>query len=521
MAGTETRIAGRERLWRIALALLPGLVLVLLRGVDANWDLRNYHLYNPHAWLAGRMLTDIAPAQLQTWHNPTLDLPLYWLATSGLDMRWTSLWLTLPFALAIYFLLELQCLVSPTRPGRGAQAALALLALSGAAVWSTIGNSMNDGFVAAAVLGGLVLVLRAEPAMPRHWLVAGLLAGGVMGLKLTASAYCLALAVTALAASGDVRARALRIAALGLGGVSGFLLTYGFWGATLYRLTGNPVFPYYNGIFGSDWLPGHDYADDRFRADGLGELLALPFQLLQKSVSHSELYLRDPRLLLALVGLLALPWLLRRAAVSPPLRERAKLLAVFAWSGFVLWALQYGIYRYAATLELLGALALVACIAWLPRGRGAVLALAFVAVAFATSRPDWGHSRYTAPRFAIPDLPVGKDAMVLTAGMEPIAYLALGLPREVPMVALANSIQLPEQCSGLQRRAREALRGHRGELWLAAEDAQALARSEQLARHWFKLERSGTCWEVPSALGTARLCPQRKAGDVPACPDSH
>ena len=110
MAETATRIAIGERLWRIALALLPALALVLLRGVDTNWDLRNYHLYDPHAWWTGRMAIDIAPAQLQTWHNPLLDLPLYLIVQSGWDLRWASAWLTLPFAIAIYLLLGLQAI---------------------------------------------------------------------------------------------------------------------------------------------------------------------------------------------------------------------------------------------------------------------------------------------------------------------------------------------------------------------------------------------------------------------------
>lgn len=519
MAETAKSIATRERLWRIALALLPGLALVLLRGVDANWDLRNYHLYNPHAWLTGRMLLDVAPAQLQSWHNPLLDVPLYWLATSGLDMRWTSLWLTLPFALAIYWLLELQALLAPARPGRCAQALLALMALSGAAVWSTIGNSMNDGFVAAALLGALVVVLRPATSRPRHWLLAGLLAGAMMGLKLTASAYCAALAIAALIAAGDARLRATRVLALAAGGVAGFLASYGAWGWTLYKLTGNPFFPYYNNLFHSSWLPPSDYADDRFRATGALDVLALPFQLLQRSVTHSELYLRDPRLLLALAGFALLPWLLRRAGAGAGevARQRARVLAAFVFAAYVAWALQYGIYRYAATLELLGALALVLVIACLPRGRGLVLGLAFVAVAFATVRPDWGHSRYTVPRFGIPDLPVGADAMVVIAGTEPVGYAALGLPPSVPMVALANSIQLPSQCSGLQQRARQRLAAHTGPVWLLAEDAQAMARSTQLVAANYALARAGTCWDVPSALGTARLCPLRKRAPTPPC----
>ena len=34
-------------------------------------------LYTPWAWLNGRYGFDLAPAQLQTFHNPLVDLPLH------------------------------------------------------------------------------------------------------------------------------------------------------------------------------------------------------------------------------------------------------------------------------------------------------------------------------------------------------------------------------------------------------------------------------------------------------------
>jgi hypothetical protein len=49
--------------------LLFGLGALLL-GQDASWDLRDYHYYNPYAFLNNRMSFDVAPAQLQTYYNP-------------------------------------------------------------------------------------------------------------------------------------------------------------------------------------------------------------------------------------------------------------------------------------------------------------------------------------------------------------------------------------------------------------------------------------------------------------------
>jgi hypothetical protein len=66
----------------LAVALLGGLLSLLL-GQDANWDLRNYHLYNGYAALHGRLGVDLAPAQLQSYFNPLLDV-LHYALMSGL-----------------------------------------------------------------------------------------------------------------------------------------------------------------------------------------------------------------------------------------------------------------------------------------------------------------------------------------------------------------------------------------------------------------------------------------------------
>ncbi|HEY7578337.1 MAG TPA: hypothetical protein VH855_12135, partial [Acetobacteraceae bacterium] len=59
----------------LAIAVLFA-VLASRTGTDTDWDLRNYHAYNAHALLTGRFWTDVAPAQLQTFFSPVLDIPV-------------------------------------------------------------------------------------------------------------------------------------------------------------------------------------------------------------------------------------------------------------------------------------------------------------------------------------------------------------------------------------------------------------------------------------------------------------
>src|SRR5436190_23714620 len=87
----------------VAAALLFGGFASLLRGVDTNWDLRNYHFYNPWAWLHGRLGFDYAPAQVQSYYSPLLDLPFYSLAAAHLPAFAITFLMGLPFGLALYF----------------------------------------------------------------------------------------------------------------------------------------------------------------------------------------------------------------------------------------------------------------------------------------------------------------------------------------------------------------------------------------------------------------------------------
>src|SRR5262249_2346472 len=52
-------------------------IAAVLLGKEMNWDLLNYHVYNGYALLNGRLDLDMAPAQVQTFLNPLVDVPLY------------------------------------------------------------------------------------------------------------------------------------------------------------------------------------------------------------------------------------------------------------------------------------------------------------------------------------------------------------------------------------------------------------------------------------------------------------
>jgi hypothetical protein len=516
MTPTRSALSRRDSLWIAALAVGLPLLAMSLLGVDANWDLRNYHLYNVHAWLAGRG-HDIAPAMVQSWHNPLLDLPMYLLFTSGLPARATSLWLTLPTIAAIAFLLLLQRALSPAPPSRTSQVVLALLALTGAASYSTLATSFNDSFVAAALLGALWLVLASERVGPARWLLAGLVAGGMAGLKLTAGFYCLALALAAVSGDG-LRANLSRLGSLALGGVAGFALTYGWWGLRVARATGNPFFPYFNNVFKSALVPFQSFADARFRPDSLADAVLAPVHLLTKSRSFSEGGLSDPRLLLGLVSLFALVLLYRRSGAHAAIAARLRLLLVFFVASFLLWILQFGFYRYAIVLEMLGSLALVLALANIRRWQAAALVLVLLLVSVDTRRPNWGRVRGMEPGAGIHALPLPRDAMVVSAEDEPLAFMALALPREVPFLGLGTNIVRAGECNGLHRRAEAALRAHAGPVFLVSTRVLTDAdEPRRMLQRDYGLYDAGACVPYVNQLGPVQLCPQQRRPVPPRC----
>src|SRR5271169_2743982 len=61
----------------LALAPLAFGAATLALGMDANWDLRNYHYYNAYAFLTGRAGYDMLVAQVPEFFNPLIDVPFF------------------------------------------------------------------------------------------------------------------------------------------------------------------------------------------------------------------------------------------------------------------------------------------------------------------------------------------------------------------------------------------------------------------------------------------------------------
>ena len=503
------------RVWTLVLAIVLPLLALMLLGQDRNWDLLNYHLYNPHAWLHGRLWLDIAPAQMQSWHNPLLDVPMYLMARARWPGFLVGVWLALPSMVALGLLLRTYALLSIHPPSRLRVTTLAVFTMGGVGFFGVVGTCLNDAFVAAGILGSLFLLLREDPGADRSavWVLAGVIAGATTGLKLTASFYCLGLAGAALAWP-SWRQSPRRLASLLLGGIAGFALTYGYWGTLLFHLHGNPFFPYFNEVFHSPDAPFAAIGDERFHPASVLDALLIPLRLLEKGQRYSEMRLRDPRLLLGVVTWVSLQWFARRAATYRDNRRVARLqvLAGFFFASLLAWELQSGIYRYAIPLEMLGCLGFVLLLEYLPERRldsgtliGCLLAIG------ASSPATWGRTQFTSP-FVEVKMPALPDrSMIVTSGISPLAYSLTTLPDDVPAISIENNFMSPDLCTNLQAAAEHRIAAHAGPLWLLRDSAVGADIGERDAARYYGLVVAGKCKPVVTDLvGGLRLCPLRR-----------
>jgi uncharacterized membrane protein len=389
--------------------MLGACCLSRIYGTDNNWDLRNYHLYNPFAWLDGRLSQDIFAAGAQTYLNPILDVP-YYLLSVRLMPHWPRLVAFLsgiPFGLLTLVVARIARLVLPDPlPCRAWLIAIAtVLGMTGTATLSEIGTTFGDIPVAVLVLGGLIsplAMLRGDPTPTARWIgsvmIAGLFVGIAAGLKPVACVFAPGAALGLACATGEARRFMLTGAIFTMAWTAGFAFAFGPWGLAVDRLFGNPVFPILNQIFMSPWIPPIGGTDARFLPQGPWEALFYPFFWLRGiPFVVAEFGVRDPRFALAYLSLAVIAYhAIRRRSIGAP----ALALYIFLVISFIAWEAMFSILRYALPLEAITGIPLICAILILhgagPRDSRRMLTMAgvvLIAVFAVSSRPGWGRLR--------------------------------------------------------------------------------------------------------------------------------
>jgi hypothetical protein len=496
----------------LPLCIAAGLLSVAL-GQDACWDLQNYHYYNAFALLHRARWHDIDIAQIQSFLNPVLDLPLYALTVVFAHApRAVAFCMGLPFGVLAFFAARIALrLFGSGAAGYWSAAIAVIFGLSGSATFSQIGLSTNEVLVAALVIAGFDFLLRAVAGPGAGVLaLAGLLTGLAVGGKLTAAPYAIALAA-ALLAGLPVRRIPAGLVTLGLAGASGVALTGGFWMAHLTLLYGNPVFPFDNQIFQSPFAGPWGYTDTRFLPRSHIQALFYPFWWLRPNVMLvTESAFADPRFAAVFCAamLACLVGAARRRLPGPGWRA----VIVFWFVAYIFWEKLFSIYRYTIPLEIIGGMLVVGALrAALPERAGNIgAALVTAAICLGTVYPSWGRIAFQDRAVPVTMPPIAVGTLVVSSNSDAVSFAAALAPKDVTFVGGNNNFTVPET-SPSWRALVGKIKGWPGPIEILQPVHNAQPGLDALAAN-VNLAAAAPCQTISSAwdFNSMELCPANR-----------
>ena len=446
---------------RMAIPFVFGLWSLWL-GQDANWDLLNYHLYNAFSFLNGKLHTDLAPAAMQSYFNPFLDVS-YYLMNKWLPAQVVGFLMGVIHGLNFVLVLEIARKSLANLPEEDRFRVPLLLSVAGcltANFLSGLGNSMGDDTTTLFVLGALFLVFRNWEQFD-NWSLAkaaillgiGAIVGIGTGLKLTNAVYAIALCAGFLAYPLSLLARIRLSFVFGIGVLVGLAISNGYWLLEMWRTFGNPLFPQFSSIFPSPLTTKMSVGDPSWLPKGILEILLWPFILTLDS--HRVGQAKIHQVIWALLYVLFWWWAAARLAgrlrsSQTPLDSRAKYIIVFVATGFVVWMLLFSIYRYIVPIEMVAPLVIFILLTrLLPYYKARFVAAWMLGVAtfivLAGGVDTWGHAGWENPAFQadLPKLDAPEKTTVLLAATAPSAWLAAFFPPSVAFTTIGGIFQTP------------------------------------------------------------------------------
>lgn len=555
--------------WRSQLpAWLSGLVFILFlpmfgywsirMGQEAHWDIRNYHYYNAYAFLHNRLGFDQAPAFINTYLNPFLDLPFYFLL-GAVPPRWVGFIVgSLHGAVFGFTFLIAQAVMRRSHRIHAIVLSFICAAVGfyGPGAVGELGTTFHDLTLTPLVLCSFFLLLReaattnyASPHAPGTYalVISGLLLGAAIGLKYTMAVYApgLALALFVLCARQALQLRTFLLWSAGL--TVGIALTAGYWMYLLARRFGNPFGFFYNGIFQSPYFDPVNWHDSVFFPRTVLQMLFYPFYFRSAGVV-SGVPFRDIRFALSYVLLLIvlLSWTYHATRNRPNERRRLRpsiprthwMLLAFFVSSYIVWQVQFSVYRYLIPLELLAPLVIYLLLGSLvakPYTRLLVSSLLFLAIVGTMQPLDWGRVQWRDTFFGTV-APIIRDPsnsiVLMSSDDEPTAFVIPAFPPQVRFVRI-EPIWFASPQTRLVQEMKAVVTTHAGPIYLLTDssavrnlreplpglatrdtcsyDQRGTLLNEYLEGYRLRLERN-TCTEVVNNLTRNILfCEVRRA----------
>lgn len=435
--------------------LLFGTFAVFL-GQDTSWDTLNYHVYNPYAFLTGRISLDLAPAQLQSYFSPVIDLPVYWL-TRHVQPWLVGFWVGGFQGLNAFlvFLIARVLLSNEHSTPLWTPLLLAALGCLNASFVAQLGTAVGDSSSSPFVLLALYLACLWHTALSqRHapsplwagWI--GLLMGLAVGLKLTNAPFGLAMVMVLAVLPTSPADKVRQIFLYGLSALSSFALTSGWWFYQVWIQFGNPLFPQFNSLFKSDLAEATSVIDTRWGPVNTLEALAWPFWMSLRPWRIHDVLLYNPLWVIAyLVGLTWLAshlWQRRQglAKVATP----TLLVLVFVATSYAVWLKVFSIGRYMTVVEILLPLLLLLGlkgIIWPKPSLILAFMLSFLSLILSLEYSNVGvRAAWAAQSYSVTVPPIQNPAsatILIAAGGEPVSWLLPHFPSQTAVLRISGN----------------------------------------------------------------------------------
>ena len=267
-------------------------LLALTFGKDVPWDYFNYHAYSVELLSSDRLNQDFFAAGLNGYLNPIGFIPLAVTQHWQMDSMSTAVVLASLHSLNAFFLYLIcrdgaACKPWPTKV---AMALGWVLGVSTPVFLIHLGSTFVDPIGSALVMAATWLAIFRQ--QPRFMLLAGLLVGVGVAIKLSNIVFALAIAI-AIALPRQQETPGQWFARVGSGAVGmlgGFALAQGWWSWHLQQVTDNPFFPLFNQVFQSPNFTTGNTGTLRFVPTSLTDLARLPYRIaLPDSWAYLEL----------------------------------------------------------------------------------------------------------------------------------------------------------------------------------------------------------------------------------------
>ena len=347
----------------LSLWLIFGSVMCMITQYDFLWDFENYHLYNPWYWFDSKGYEVYTPlATINSFANPLPDTPLYFLT------KWFNNYTTIIYAFqglwfgGLIFMFHKTALLYFDKDGYRNILLFVLtmaIAITGQATWFQAGSSTNETQISFFVMWGLYLFLRQErhpelrSAMNYFW--SGLVFGIALGLKQTSLTYSFAIGFTMIVFYKNYQNPIKFISMFILGGFIGTISTYGFVLYKNYVDYGNPIMPFLNTVFQSEYYDNVNFQDRRHLPVDFWEFLYYPYVWEERA---AEIHYEDSR------GWIfyTLSWMFALYAIGYYIVKRKRVeffdsylnrfTTVYMVFSYIVWTLFFSIFRYLIPMEM-------------------------------------------------------------------------------------------------------------------------------------------------------------------------